>query len=198
MTEAATPMTHREAWETIPWLANGTLEAGEARRLERHAEGCAACTAEIAEQRALAALFPLLDAAGEAEAPPPPPPRRTATPARARSRRPRRWRGAVLGGGALLAAALAGVAVAPRLLAPDYTTLSDPAAEAARGVELRIRAVPGSDPDAVRAAIEGAGATAVAPPTETGLVRATVAAPDRDAVIARLREDPLILVVATD
>ncbi len=35
--------------ELIPWYANGTLPAGEAREVAAHLAGCPACRAELAE-----------------------------------------------------------------------------------------------------------------------------------------------------
>jgi len=54
MTDEA--IDHDEAARLLPWLANGTLDAGERERVERHVRTCVTCRAELAEQRALAGL----------------------------------------------------------------------------------------------------------------------------------------------
>jgi putative zinc finger protein len=47
----------QEATELLPWLLNGTLEAGEAERVRAHVESCAACRHELGETRWAAAVF---------------------------------------------------------------------------------------------------------------------------------------------
>jgi hypothetical protein len=49
-------MNHDRAFELLPWLANGTLEADEHDRVESHVRGCLTCRAELKEQRTLHAL----------------------------------------------------------------------------------------------------------------------------------------------
>jgi hypothetical protein len=44
-------LSHEQAWDLIPWLANGRLGAAESAALRAHLEGCAACTREVAQQR---------------------------------------------------------------------------------------------------------------------------------------------------
>ncbi len=46
---------HDEATALLPWLVNGTLDAGERARVERHLAECAACRHEVANLRALQA-----------------------------------------------------------------------------------------------------------------------------------------------
>ncbi len=45
------------AVELLPWLLNGSLEAGERRDLIEHLRGCAACRAALAETRAAWEIF---------------------------------------------------------------------------------------------------------------------------------------------
>jgi Putative zinc-finger len=44
-------MTCEEADELLPWLLNGTLEAGEERRVREHLAGCERCRAALADTR---------------------------------------------------------------------------------------------------------------------------------------------------
>jgi hypothetical protein len=44
---------HRDAWDLIPWLVNGRLEAADRQRLEAHCRDCASCREELAAQREL-------------------------------------------------------------------------------------------------------------------------------------------------
>ncbi len=46
---------HDAAWQTIPWLVNGTLDDDGARALRAHLSTCEACRREVAVQRRLAA-----------------------------------------------------------------------------------------------------------------------------------------------
>lgn len=76
-------LSHRDAQDALPWLANGTLAGAERERVQAHIEACAACRADLAllhtlraagpgaapdcdVERALARLLPRLD---EADAP---------------------------------------------------------------------------------------------------------------------------------
>jgi len=49
----STRMQHREVWDLLPWLANGTLDETQARRCETHLQKCPECAAEYEAQRAL-------------------------------------------------------------------------------------------------------------------------------------------------
>ena len=46
------------AAELLPWLLNGTLEAGERRRLVEHLRGCSACRAALADTQVAWDLSP--------------------------------------------------------------------------------------------------------------------------------------------
>jgi hypothetical protein len=48
------PDTHAEAWNLLPWLANGRIEAADREWVEAHVHTCAECRAELASQRTLA------------------------------------------------------------------------------------------------------------------------------------------------
>jgi hypothetical protein len=46
-------MNHVNAWELIPWIANGSASGDERAELQLHLEECAECRTELAAQRAL-------------------------------------------------------------------------------------------------------------------------------------------------
>jgi len=46
-------MNHRNAWDSIPWLVNGSASDDERAALEQHLLGCAECRAEVDAQRTL-------------------------------------------------------------------------------------------------------------------------------------------------
>jgi anti-sigma factor RsiW len=46
---------HDHCWNMLPWYVTGRLSAGDAQRIEHHLEDCAACRAELSEQRELCA-----------------------------------------------------------------------------------------------------------------------------------------------
>lgn len=48
------PDTHAEAFDLLPWLANGRISAADREWVEAHLQSCADCREELAAQRALA------------------------------------------------------------------------------------------------------------------------------------------------
>jgi hypothetical protein len=48
------PDTHAEAWDLLPWLANGRIASADREWVEAHVQTCADCRAELAVQRLLA------------------------------------------------------------------------------------------------------------------------------------------------
>lgn len=204
-------VTHGEAWDLIPWLVADALPDGDARKVRAHVAVCPLCRAELAEQEAVRAAISAPGPAPDGGAAwmelerrlDMPAPNRAAPPIRAG----RRWvgrlaagsrKGLALGAGAL-AAALAAAVVLPQswsTVAPGFGTLTDPPAEAA-GVELRLRPVPGADPEAVAAALAAAGARP-GPAGAGPVIRAYVAPDMRDEAVTALRADPLFAVVAAD
>lgn len=46
---------HQEVWTLLPWLANGTASAAQARQADAHLRQCAECRAALARERQLAA-----------------------------------------------------------------------------------------------------------------------------------------------
>jgi hypothetical protein len=47
----STVMGHEESWLLLPWVASGRLSQAERARVEEHVHGCAACAAELVQQR---------------------------------------------------------------------------------------------------------------------------------------------------
>jgi hypothetical protein len=47
------PDTHAEAWNMIPWLANGRLSPADREWVDAHVQSCAECRAELQAQRTL-------------------------------------------------------------------------------------------------------------------------------------------------
>jgi hypothetical protein len=45
---------HRQTWDQIPWIVNGTVSESELRSAESHLQGCADCREELEFQRCLA------------------------------------------------------------------------------------------------------------------------------------------------
>jgi hypothetical protein len=48
------PDTHAEAWDLLPWLANGRISAADREWVEAHVQICSDCRAELTAQRVLA------------------------------------------------------------------------------------------------------------------------------------------------
>lgn len=48
---------HRECWELLPWLVNGTLNESQVRQVEAHLVECADCRDEMANQSLLRQLM---------------------------------------------------------------------------------------------------------------------------------------------
>jgi hypothetical protein len=48
------PDTHAEAWNLLPWLANGRLAPADREWVEAHVHACEECRAELAGQRLIA------------------------------------------------------------------------------------------------------------------------------------------------
>ena len=49
--------THRQAWDLIPWIVNGSAPESERRAVQAHLESCADCRAELDFQRQLQAAM---------------------------------------------------------------------------------------------------------------------------------------------
>ncbi len=66
MTEASSSQ-HRQAWDLIPWIANGTASESEQRSVDEHLHDCADCREELEFQRRLQRAM-ARDSAPEADA----------------------------------------------------------------------------------------------------------------------------------
>ncbi|MGF1501767.1 MAG: zf-HC2 domain-containing protein [Paracoccaceae bacterium] len=192
-------LTHRTAFELIPWYVTGTLDPAEADAVATHAEGCPACRAEIADQRRLAAA--LADTAFEETL-------ESESWARIADRldRPRgifAWpridptavlRMVAVPAGAVAAGLVVWLALpggeAP---APGFVTVTTPPAERAEEAtagSLRIRAAAGTDAAAIQARAHALGLRVVEGPSPTGLYRLVATTGDLDRAEAALRDDP--------
>jgi hypothetical protein len=49
------PDTHAEAWDLLPWVANGRIAPADREWVEAHVQGCAECRAELSAQRMMSA-----------------------------------------------------------------------------------------------------------------------------------------------
>lgn len=199
---------HREIWERIPWVVNGTASAEQAARVSDHVARCGDCAAELQVQTRLRAAMggePALDEqAGAAFAKlaarlDAGPPRSAAVPTRSTNRRPGLL--ALAAAEALVIVAL-GAGLGARYVgseAPVYRTLADPAT---RPDAATIRAVfdPGLRIEDLRALLadahlritEGpstAGVFSLAP-VRDGAAPADAAATDTERLIAALRAHP--------
>jgi hypothetical protein len=57
------PDTHAEAWDLLPWVANGRIAPGDREWVEAHVQSCAECRAELSAQRMVSAR--LMEAGAE-------------------------------------------------------------------------------------------------------------------------------------
>ena len=53
----SSPIQHERAFELLPWLVNGRLEASEREAVETHLRSCLPCRRELKEQQALRAAL---------------------------------------------------------------------------------------------------------------------------------------------
>lgn len=204
MTESNITDRH-DAWDQIPWLINGTLNAADQAAVEAHIATCAECSAEFDRQQRLNEVIATLDA--------PVPNQAQALESIAhRLTTQKSARGAsgqivdlisrlftptrVALGGAL-AAMLVVAFVSFPLFEPRYETLTSPAASA-DGVEIRLRYQADVDPKVIRGLMADAGALNVTGPSETGLMKGIVKPDDAEAVLDQLRSDPRIVFVGKD
>jgi hypothetical protein len=49
------PDTHAEAWDLLPWMANGRIAPADREWVDAHVQVCAECRAELSAQRVLSA-----------------------------------------------------------------------------------------------------------------------------------------------
>ncbi|HEX5786721.1 MAG TPA: zf-HC2 domain-containing protein [Woeseiaceae bacterium] len=199
----AEPLPHDQASELLPWLANGTLEAGERDAVRAHARNCVHCRRELDDLQALAAAI----APADAELLPVPDMRRINARIDAGLERERRgpallagmkwfagspWRLA-FAVQTVVVIALAAVLLRPPAPEARYTTLSNPPSLPA-GDYLRVVFDPGLEPAVLEALLGTHGLAIAAGPSERGVYTLSFA---RDAVAAR-REDVLAQLAADE
>jgi len=213
MTEAC---SHADAWQMLPWLANGRLSGAERVRVEEHVRGCVQCTREVALQRRLCEVLTeperityapgpsfrkLMDRIDGRKPGAGAQPLISAPPALAlAARRSSAWRppGVAWAASFVLAVGLFGLATTTyRWSQPRYITHTAAPAPASVAV-LHVAFVPSLPISEVGEALRSAGARAVEGPDDTGivgvapLVAATSAAEgsaELHTLAARLRAD---------
>lgn len=204
----AEALSHDRAAELLPWLANGTLEAGEREAVHAHARACVLCRRELEELEQLA----LRIATSDERALPPPDMRRINARIDAQIGRDSRGPAvlAILRDGlanpwrtafalqTLVLVALAAAWFMPAEPEAEYTTLTKPAVQA-DGPYLRAVFDPGLDSDAIASMVAGQGLVIAEGPTPRGVYTlgfaSAEAAATRDAVRAALAQDPRVLFV---
>lgn len=200
-------MSHDEAIELLPWLANESLDAAESEAVQRHAADCVICRRELAE---LSALRRSIGNEAARVGAPEPDMRRINARIDAqleRERRSRRWLATVrawFGSPlrvAVVAQSAALLAVAVVWLQPDDTgpafrtlTTAEPLPA---GHYVRVVFDPGVDDAGVASLLGPGGLTVVAGPSERGVVTLRFAddtgGDERDAIIRQMREDGRVL-----
>lgn len=180
-------MNHRDAWNLIPWLVNGSIEDAGRERLEEHLACCAGCHAELQAQRA---LFEAMNAGPRVEAMPPaslqklwsridaePAPWTRRPPARQpRRKSPALWQRAAAAAAILLLGVTLFAVLQPgrESSTATYRTVTDPATHPPAAA---IRAVFAGDmPLAeLQGLLQAAGLRIVAGPTASGVYTLQVA-----------------------
>ena len=200
-------MTHEEAIELLPWLANDSLAPDECEGVRTHAANCVICRRELAELEALQEAIDLQAARTEA-----PEPDMRRINARidaqlARESRPRDLLAALRGlfgspwriafaAQTVALLVVAGLWLQPNDPDPVFRTLTTSEALPA-GHYVRVVFEPTLDEGDVAALLEANGLEVVAGPSERGVVTLRFADdPDgdrRDAIIERMRDDTRVL-----
>lgn len=201
-------ISHRDAFELLPWYVNDTLDAEERRLVHAHLGSCLVCRRELAfleqlgrevaeappvdlsAQRAYASVLARIEAS---EGP---------FVRRLRHRVRSAWtalreshpaiRGALLVQTAVivLGATLVLNAMLPDK-SPTFETLTSPEAPVADGLaRVRVVFAPHATMSDVQEILEAAGAHLVDGPSEKGVVTIAVPAAASEALVAHLREDP--------
>jgi hypothetical protein len=201
-------LSHREAFELLPWYVNDTLDAAERRRVHAHLGSCLVCRRELSfleqlgrevaaappidfsAQRSYASVLARIDASEGPFA------RRAWRRMRAAWTALRASHPAVRGALLVQAAVIlvGGTLVLSATLpdrAPRYETLTAASAPLA-GDLARVRVVfaPHATMSDVQALLESAGAHLVDGPSDAGVVTIAVPAVASDALVAHLREAP--------
>ncbi len=217
MTNHTRDLSHQEASELLPWLANGTLSDNEQRLVKAHLRNCAHCRQDLEQHSSLAGLMQQLQP-GHAPLPADEARRRVSSllqradqsarrnaqsPATSRHVRPGRLLHRVLPLRWQRMAAAAGMVVCALIIlnalpmsreAPPahFTTLSDPAT-LAPGHYVRVVFQPELDADTIVQTISQVDARITAGPTARGVYTLAVDTATVPAALRTLQASPLVL-----
>ena len=199
---------HRETWDLLPWLVNGTLSVPQLHRVEQHLVECARCRTECERQRALRLqmcsnevvldtphaslrkLMARIESEDTAKTAPPPAPRKS---------RQTRWLAAAVviqSIGLIAVASFLSVRLSDLRQAPRYTTLSSAPATVREGTVVRVVFAQSAPSGEIAALLRSFNAQIVAGPTEAGVYTLSwPKTPSTQSVDAldRLRAHPEIL-----
>ncbi|MEO1679702.1 MAG: zf-HC2 domain-containing protein [Pseudomonadota bacterium] len=186
---------HQAVWEMIPWYLNGTLEDADQRRVAAHLNRCAACRAEVAEQRRLQAVIMDGTTADTHAAESWRTLQKHIRPGRDRRPILQRW-ASVWAAGAVAAACLAALVAMPVLRVAqgpnEFVTLTAPGDDAG---ELRILPAPGVERHEVLSVLEDFGLEVTEAPVITDLIRARPSASSPEEIAQALQDHPAIAFV---
>lgn len=194
---------HREVWELLPWLANGSLDDVQRRRCEQHLTECRDCREELRVQQILrqeiqseesvlhtphASLRKLMTRIDHDEVGAAP---RESAPARRRQR----WLAAAV---VIQAVALIGLAgfMSWRLHelreAPRYATLASSSTQPATSGAARIVFTASTSVAELSELLRAHRAEIVAGPSEAGVYTVVLNQGEAAEAVARLRENPMV------
>lgn len=178
---------HEDCWKLLPWFVTGRVSAGDQQRIERHLKTCAACRAELAEQRELcmhirrdeplllaphASLQKMLARIDEGEPEALIDDDTDGEPLTAGAPRPRRWLAIAAAVQTIMIVfllAVLGRQTAEDMTAPKFNTLSSPAAPTVRGPILRVVFKPETLASQMQSLLHSVHGQVVAGPTEAGV-----------------------------
>lgn len=205
---------HRQCWELLPWLLNGSLDATESQRVRAHIDECSQCAREFESQARLrrlmqreesvlhtphASLRKLLERIDAEDEKNEGPAGDSLQPPRAATSRRNQWLAAALVvqtvGLIAMATVLNGTIKEVRE-APRYSTLTSAPAILPHGPAARVVFAPSMSLAQLDDLLRTYGAQIIAGPSEAGVYTlAFPAARDRgevSAIIVKLRSDPQV------
>jgi len=174
---------HHEVQALLPWYLTGRIDAADRDMVESHLAICAICREDLDSEREIAALVGEISLAPDPAAP----------PVRQAPRRPpampekQRW--TMIGQAAAIA--LLAVIAAPALRTADFHTLGTRSERPQGNVVAIFR--PNISEQDLRAALTAHQARVVDGPTPAGAFVLSVPAAQREAILARLRLDPNVV-----
>jgi hypothetical protein len=200
---------HRAAQESLPWLANGTLDVGERDRLRAHLRACARCRDDLDllqalraagpgpapdcdPERAWARMLPRLDAAPAPSAAPSAAP--VTAPARWRERlaaNDRSWLRRAVAAQACLIAVLAALLLRPGADPGDEPAYRGLGATAAVQSGIVVVFRPDTPERELRRIVRASGARMVGGPTDADAY--LLNGDDPGAALRRLRAEPAVV-----